>query len=159
MVAAGAPEGTWKALLKGALAIQGCVVAGIAVYYAAVLFPGALTTPWRDYAMDRAAYSYGESRNLNSRLPEGNVLTMVETHALLRPPFTVLSETFHMPADTGFARAAHDLSDGPATMAYLQQSVVDYFVKADPALAPCFAHPMDRRGAFQASAIAMVRAQ
>ena len=143
VVAAGAPEGTWKALLKGALAIQGCVVAAIAVYYAVVLFPGALTMRGRDYAMERAAYSYGESRDLNSRLPDGNVLTMVETHALLRPPFTVLSETFHMPADTGFARAAHDLSDGPATVAYLQQSVVDYFVKADPALALCFAHPMD----------------
>jgi Protein of unknown function (DUF1420) len=143
LAAAGAPDGIAKAIIKGLLAIQGLVIAGIAIYYAAILFPGALRQPWRDYAMDRAAYFYAESGYLNSQLPKGVVLTMVETHALMRPPFVVLSETFHMPAAAGFARAADDLSNGPATSAYLQQSVVDYFVKYDPALAPCFADPID----------------
>jgi hypothetical protein len=143
VAAAGAPDGIAKAVIKGLLAVQGLVIAGIAIYYAAILFPGALRQPWRDYAMDRAAYFYAESNNLNSQLPKGVVLTMVETHALLRPPFVVLSETFHMPAAPGFTRAADDLSNGPATATYLQQSVVDYFVKYDPALAPCFADPID----------------
>jgi hypothetical protein len=143
VAAAGAPDGIAKAIIKRLLAVQGLLIAGIAIYYAAILFPGALRQPWRDYAMDRAAYFYAESRNLNSQLPKGVVLTMVETHALLRPPFVVLSETFHMPAAPGFARAADNLSNGPATAAYLQQSVVDYFVKYAPALAPCFADPID----------------
>jgi hypothetical protein len=142
VAAAAAPDGIAKAIIKGLLAAQGLVIAGIAIYYAAILFPGALRQPWRDYAMDRAAYFYPESSYLNSQLPKGVVLTMIETHALLRPPFVVLSETFHMPAAQGFARAADDLSNGPATIAYLQQSVVDYFVKYDLAVAPCFAGPI-----------------
>ncbi|HEX4210796.1 MAG TPA: DUF1420 family protein [Candidatus Binataceae bacterium] len=144
VVAAGAPEGLPKAIIKGLLAIQGVLIAGIAIYYATVLFPGALRERWRDYAMDRAAFSFAESRNLNSQMPNGLVLTMVETHALLRPPFMVLSETFHLPAAPGFARAAEVLSNGSATAVYLQQSIVDYFIKYDPVLAPCFADAIDQ---------------
>ncbi|HUN59774.1 MAG TPA: DUF1420 family protein [Candidatus Binataceae bacterium] len=143
VVAAGAPEGIAKAVIKGLLVIQAIAIVAIASYYAIILFPGALRQPWRDYAMDRAAYFYAESRYLNSHLPDEVVLTMVETHALLRPPFVVLSETFRMPAAPSLKRAAEYLSDGPATVAYLQQSAVDYFIKYDPAMALCFDDPID----------------
>jgi hypothetical protein len=144
-MAAAASESLWKSTLKWLLGVQGIAIAATAVYYAAVLFPGALTVRGRDYAMDSAIYYYRESLYLNRHVPHGTVLTMTEAHALLRAPFKVMREVLILdegPGSPQSRQVALDLSDGQATVAYAPQVLVDYFIDQDPAVAPCFADPI-----------------
>jgi hypothetical protein len=145
VMAAAAAESTWKTVIKWLLGIQGIAIAATAIYYGAVLFPGALTAGGRDYAMQSAIYYYRESLYLNHQMPRGVVLTMTEAHALLRPPFMVMREVLLMdegPGSPQSRQAARDLSDGEASAAYLPQELVDYFIAQDPTVAPCFADPI-----------------
>jgi hypothetical protein len=139
------PDGTGKAAIKWLLGLQGIAIAANAIYYAAVLFPGALTVRGRDYAMQSAIYYYRESQYLNRQMPHGVVLTMTEAHALVRAPFRVMREVLIMsegPASPQSRQVAQDLNDGQATVAYLPQELVDYFIDQDRSVAPCFADPI-----------------
>ena len=145
VMAAAARESIWKTTIKWLLGIQGIALAATAIYYAAVLFPGALTARGRDYAMASAIYYYRESLYLNRQVPNGTVLTMTEAHALLRSPFRVMHEVLILdegPGSQQSRQVAQDLSDGQATMAYAPQVLVDYFIDQDPSVAPCFADPI-----------------
>jgi Protein of unknown function (DUF1420)/Dolichyl-phosphate-mannose-protein mannosyltransferase len=139
------PDGIGKAAIKWLVGLQGIAIAANAIYYAAVLFPGALTASGRDYAMQSAIYYYRESLYLNRQMPHGVVLTMTEAHALVRPPFRVMREVLIMsegPASPQSRQVARDLSDGQAAVAYLPQELVEYFIDQDHAVAPCFAEPI-----------------
>ncbi|MGA2409198.1 MAG: DUF1420 family protein [Candidatus Binataceae bacterium] len=142
-VAAGAPDSLIKAGIKGLLAIQGVVLAGVGIYFASVLFPGALTAPLRDYAMSRAAFFYLEARHLNTVLPHGVVLTMIEGQALVRPPFIMFDEVVFMPEAQEDERMRHYVSDGVADVLYMPRDWIDDFRAHQPDLLACFDQPMD----------------
>ncbi len=76
-----------KRLLFKLMIGQLVVVALMAMFGAATLFPGSLTSAWRDRVMSRAAYGYAETRWLNQVLPpEAVVLSSVKSSALMPRP-------------------------------------------------------------------------
>jgi len=144
-VAAGAPDSLIKAAIKGLLALQAVAAAAIGIYYASVLFPGALTPSWRNRAMSSAGFFYDEALHLNAELPEGMVvLTMIESYALVRPPFITFDEVVWMTDQAQEnERMRHYLSDGVASAIYLPQYWIDDLRKTQPELMPCLAEPME----------------
>jgi hypothetical protein len=97
IVAAGAAS-AWtigKRLLFKLMLGQLCVVALMAMFGAATLFPGSLTSSWRDRVMSRASFGYVETRWLNQVLPpEAVVLTNLRSSALMPRPY-LSSEIFN----------------------------------------------------------------
>lgn len=90
IVAAGAASAwtTGKRLLFKLMLGQLVVVALIAMFGAATLFPGSITSSWRDRVMSRAAFGYAETRWLNQVLPlEAVVLTNLRSSALMPRPY------------------------------------------------------------------------
>jgi hypothetical protein len=89
IVAAGATS-AWtpvKRLLSKLMVGQLVVVALMAMFGAATLFPGSLTSAWRDGVMSKASYGYAETRWLNQVLPtEGVVLSSIKSSALMPRP-------------------------------------------------------------------------
>jgi hypothetical protein len=90
IVAAGAAS-AWtfgKRLLFKLMVGQLCVVAVIAMFGAATLFPGSITSAWRDRVMSQAAFGYAETQWLNQVLPPGAVvLSDIRSSALIPRPF------------------------------------------------------------------------
>ena len=77
-----------KRLLFKLLLGQLVVVALMAMFGAATLFPGSITSSWRDRVMSRASYGYPETRWLNQVLPpEAVVLTNIRSSALMPRPY------------------------------------------------------------------------
>lgn len=89
IVAAGAAS-AWtpgKRLLFKLMVGQLVVVALMAVFGAATLFPGSLTSVWRDRVMSGASYGYAETRWLNQVLPpEAVVLSSIKSSAVMPRP-------------------------------------------------------------------------
>ncbi|MHB9073519.1 MAG: DUF1420 family protein [Desulfobaccales bacterium] len=89
IVAAGAAS-AWtpgKSLLFKFMMVQLVLVALMALFGAATLFPGSLTSAGRDRVMSRAAFGYAETRWLNQILPpEAVVLSNVKSSALMPRP-------------------------------------------------------------------------
>jgi hypothetical protein len=90
IVAAGAAS-AWtlsKRLLFKLLLGQLVVVALAAMFGAATLFPGSITSAWRDRVMSRASYGYAETRWLNQVLPpDAVVLSNIRSSALMPRPY------------------------------------------------------------------------
>ena len=77
-----------KRLLFKLMLGQLVVVALMAMFGAATLFPGSLTSAWRDRVMSRASYGYPETRWLNQVLPpEAVVLGNIRSSALMPRPY------------------------------------------------------------------------
>ena len=77
-----------KRLLFKLLLGQLVVVALLALFGAATLFPGSITSSWRDQVMSRASYGYPETRWLNQVLPpEAVVLPNIRSSALMPRPY------------------------------------------------------------------------
>lgn len=93
--------------------------------------------------MSRAAFFYNEARSLNSKLPHGVVLTMIDGHALVRPPFILFDEVVFMPPAQEDERMRHYLSDGVAAAIYLPHDWIGDFRAHQPDLLPCFNEPLD----------------
>jgi hypothetical protein len=90
IVAAGAASAwtPFKRLLSKLMVGQLVVVALMAMFGAATLFPGSLTSAWRDRVMSRAAYGYAETRWLNQVLPpDAVVLSSIKSSALMPRPY------------------------------------------------------------------------
>jgi hypothetical protein len=90
IVAAGtaSPWTPVKKLLSRLMVVQLAAVALMAIFGAATLFPGSLTSAWRDRVMSQAAYGYAETRWLNQVLPpEAVVLSSIKSSALMPRPF------------------------------------------------------------------------
>jgi len=84
-----APWSRVKSVLFHALAIQSLAVAGIALFTAALLFPGALTPGLRQRVMSRFTFGYQEALWLDRVLPSDAILVSVfRIHALYPRPFT-----------------------------------------------------------------------
>jgi hypothetical protein len=90
IVAAGAAS-AWapgRRLFFTVMSGQLCVVALLAILGAATLFPGSITSSWRDRVMSRASYGYAETQWLNQVLPpDAVVLTNLRSTALLPRPY------------------------------------------------------------------------
>lgn len=90
IVAAGAAS-AWtpgKRLLFKLMLGQLCLVALMAMFGAATLFPGSITSSLRDRVMSRASDGYAETRWLNQVLPpEAVVLTFIRSSALIPRPY------------------------------------------------------------------------
>lgn len=85
----------WKSVLAGGLTLQASLTAGMALYGAATLFPGALTWTQRDVVMSRAAAGYLEGKWLDRVLPpDAVVIGYGRFHAFKPRPF-VDSEQLH----------------------------------------------------------------
>jgi hypothetical protein len=79
-----------KSLFFKALTIQAAVVAGVAVYLGAILFPGALTQTGRERVMTLMADGYAVAKWLDATLPpDAIVLEDFRSRALLPRPFIV----------------------------------------------------------------------
>jgi hypothetical protein len=90
-IVAAAAASAWtpgKRLLFKLLVAQLVAVALMTLFGAATLFPGSLTSAWRDRVMSRAAYGYAETRWLNRVLPPGAVvLSNIKSSALMPRPY------------------------------------------------------------------------
>jgi hypothetical protein len=87
-LAALAPWSPAKNLFFKAMVGQMLIMALVAVFGAATLFPGALTTGLRHQVMARAAYEYNETQWLDQILPQDAVvLAEIRSGALLPRPF------------------------------------------------------------------------
>jgi hypothetical protein len=76
-----------KRLLFKLMLGQLVVVSLMAMFGAATLFPGSITSSWRDRVMSRASYGYPETRWLNQVLPpEAVVLANIRSSALMPRP-------------------------------------------------------------------------
>jgi Protein of unknown function (DUF1420) len=79
-----------KSLFFKALTVQAVVVAGVGVYLASILLPGALTQAGRDRVMTKMALGYSEAKWLDATLPpDAVVLTSGRSYALLPRSFVV----------------------------------------------------------------------
>jgi hypothetical protein len=90
IVAAGAAS-AWtfgKRLFFKFMLVQLGVVALLAMFGAATLFPGSLTSAWRDRVMTRASFGYAETRWLNQVLPaDAVIITNLRSSALMPRPY------------------------------------------------------------------------
>lgn len=92
---AGSPWTPGKRLLFKLTLGQLFFVALMAMFGAATLFPGSLTSSLRDRVMFRASYGYAEARWLNQVLPlEAVVLTDLRSSALMPRPY-LSANIFH----------------------------------------------------------------
>lgn len=97
---AAAPWGRLKKVVAAGLLLQGGLSAFVALYGAATLFPGALTSGLREKVMTIAASGYAESRWLDGALPrEAAVIApSIRSFAFLPRPFAVAtSATLPLP--------------------------------------------------------------
>ena len=79
-----------KSLFLIALTVQAALVAGVAIYLAAVFFPGALTQTGRDRVMTLTAPGYAEAKWLDATLPANAVVYEEFRSRLFLPrPFVV----------------------------------------------------------------------
>ena len=82
------PSRPLKSLFFKALTVQAVLVAGVAIYLGAVLFPGALTQTGRERVMTLMAPGYAEAKWLDATLPpDAVVLEDFRVRALLPRPF------------------------------------------------------------------------
>ena len=97
---AATPWNSRKLLLQRALTVQSCLTAVMAVYTAALLFPGSLSEAQRERVMSVAAFHYQASKWLDEVLPE-DVLLLAEmrSNALLPRPFRSNTEFAYVRRD------------------------------------------------------------
>jgi hypothetical protein len=69
-----APWNRAKKLVAGGIVLQGCVSSGIALFGAALVFPGALTPHLRDAVLTRSAPGYPEGKWLDALLPRDAII-------------------------------------------------------------------------------------
>lgn len=84
---AGAGSARMRRMFTGALTVQATAVAALALFIAAMIFPGALGSRWREQVMRNCAPGYGVARWLDQCLPADAVVAVdFRTHALLSQP-------------------------------------------------------------------------
>src|SRR5262249_47850036 len=118
-----APWRRSKLLLLRGLELQGALGAGLALYGAATLFPGAWTSGQREAVMLRSAAGYAEARWLDRVLPADAVVTRQSRfHALTPRPFVVADPVTNDPGAREPALARLAVASGVNSLVVVQGS-------------------------------------
>jgi hypothetical protein len=99
-VAVPVPFSRLKAIFVRVLTAQGVLVAAVAVYLGLVLFAGALTPGWRDWAMTVMTPGYAEAKWLDAVLPRDALVLENFRYRALMPRRFVAADRY-LPASAG----------------------------------------------------------